>query len=61
MAINEAMLQFDKEKNDAPYVEVESAPQKFEKKYIEVGLSDGIVIEVMSGLEKEDRIKVPKG
>ena len=60
MAINEAMLQFGKENKDAPYVEVETAPQKFEKKYIEVGLSDGINIEAISGLKMEDRIKVPK-
>lgn len=61
MAINEATLQFDKENKDATFVEVENSPQKFEKKYIEVGLSDGINIEVISGLKIEDRIKVPKG
>jgi len=61
LAINEAVLQFDKEKEDATYVEVETAPQQFEKRYIEVGLSDGINIEVISGLTTNDRIKVPKG
>ena len=56
MAIKESMLQFDKEK---PYVEVEVAPQKFEKRMIQTGLSDGINIEVVSGLDKEEKVKVP--
>lgn len=59
MAINEAVLQFDKD--DKTFVEVETSPQNFRKQYIEVGLSDSINIEVISGLTKEDRIKVPKG
>jgi len=32
--------------------------QKFEKKEIETGISDGINIEVISGLTLEDKIKV---
>jgi len=39
------------------YVEVETEPQIFEKRYIETGLSDGINIEVISGLSMEDKIK----
>ncbi len=61
LAINEAVLQFDREKEDAVFVEVETGPQQFIKKYIETGLSDGINIEVVSGLTKDDRVKVPKG
>jgi HlyD family secretion protein len=38
-------------------VETETGPQTFEKKYIKTGLSDGINIEVLSGLTKEDKIK----
>ncbi|MBN2174390.1 MAG: efflux RND transporter periplasmic adaptor subunit [Bacteroidales bacterium] len=54
LCISEALLQFE---NDSAYVEVETEPQTFEKKFIETGLSDGINIEVVSGLTKEDKIK----
>lgn len=54
LAIPESLLVFE---NDTVYVEVETAPQQFEKRYIETGLSDGITIEVISGLNKEDKIK----
>jgi HlyD family secretion protein len=56
LAIKESMLQFDK---DQPYVEVETAPQTFEKRMIKTGLSDGINIEVVSGLNSKEKVKVP--
>jgi HlyD family secretion protein len=54
MAISEALLQFE---NDSAFVEIETEPQTFEKRFIETGLSDGINIEVLSGLTMEDKIK----
>ena len=54
MVIQESLLIFE---NDSTYVEVETEPQVFEKRYIETGLSDGINIEVISGLSMEDKIK----
>lgn len=64
LAIKESMLQFDKgkdkkEKRDKPYVEVEVGDQKFEKRYVKTGISDGINIEVLSGVTKKDKIKLP--
>ncbi|MDX5421962.1 MAG: efflux RND transporter periplasmic adaptor subunit [Hymenobacteraceae bacterium] len=56
LAIKESMLKFEK---DQPYVEVETAPQVFEKREIKTGISDGINIEVVSGLQKAEKIKVP--
>ncbi|MBN2347531.1 MAG: efflux RND transporter periplasmic adaptor subunit [Bacteroidales bacterium] len=56
MVIPESLLKFEKE-NDSAYVEVETNPQVFEKRYIEIGLSDGINIEVISGLTGEDKLK----
>jgi|CXWL01.1.fsa_nt_gi HlyD family secretion protein len=56
VAINEALLQFDEGK---PYVEVETAPQRFARRDIETGLSDGIQIEVVSGLSETDKVKNP--
>jgi HlyD family secretion protein len=55
MAIREALLIFE---GDSTYVEIETAPQKFEKRLIRTGLSDGINIEVVSGLNSTDKIKI---
>ena len=55
MAISEALLQFD---GDSAFVEVETEPQVFEKRYVETGLSDGINIEILSGIDKETEMKL---
>lgn len=57
MAIPESVLQFDDEK---VFVELETSPQKFEKRFIKTGLSDGINIEVLDGIKKTDKIKIPQ-
>lgn len=57
LAINESLLEF---KNDSTFVEVETTPQVFEKRFIKTGLSDGINIEVLDGISKEDKIKAEK-
>ena len=57
LALKEALVQFDPETNK-PFVEVETAEQKFEKRDIELGISDGIYVEVKSGVESDDDIKV---
>jgi len=57
MAISEALLQYDL-KTKEPYVEVEIGEQEFEKRDIELGLSDGVNAEVLSGVTKEDKIKI---
>jgi HlyD family secretion protein len=56
LAIDESLLQFE---GDEAFVEVETAPQKFERREVELGLSDGIQIEVVAGLAEGDRIKNP--
>lgn len=56
LAIPEALLIFE---NDQPYVEVETSPQTFEKRKVKLGLSDGINIEVLEGVDKSTRIKDP--
>jgi len=56
LAISESLLQFDGEKK---FVEVQTAPGRFEKRQIQTGLSDGMNIEVVSGLGPKDRIKGP--
>ncbi|NVB83018.1 MAG: efflux RND transporter periplasmic adaptor subunit [Kofleriaceae bacterium] len=57
LAIREALVQYN---GDKPFVEVETAPQTFVKKDIQLGLSDGIKVEVVSGVTKADKIKVPE-
>jgi HlyD family secretion protein len=56
LVIPEGLVKFEKG-NDTSYVEVETKPQVFEKRYIKTGLSDGINIEILSGLKKTDKIK----
>jgi len=54
LAVDEGNLLFDK---DGVYVVVQKAPQEFEKRKIKTGLSDGIHIEVLTGLAPGERIK----
>lgn len=56
VAVNEGLIRFEK---NIPYVEVEVAPQKFERKELKLGLSDGIFAEVISGVTAGDKIKKP--
>lgn len=57
LSIPESLVQFEEE--DKPYVEIETSPQVFEKRYIKLGLSDGINSEVLSGVSLTDKIKDP--
>jgi HlyD family secretion protein len=59
LVIPEALLQFDKD-TEKPYVEVavgDVAQQKFERKDVEIGISDGVNVEIISGITEEDRVK----
>jgi HlyD family secretion protein len=59
LAIKESLLQFGKK--DSIFVEIETAkPQIFEKRLIKTGISDGINIEILSGIDKTHKIKVPE-
>ncbi len=54
LAVNESLLQF---KNDSTFVMVQTEPQKFKRRYVKTGLSDGIMIEVLEGITKEDKLR----
>jgi HlyD family secretion protein len=54
LAVNEGDLIIE---DKGTFVEVETAPQRFEKRGIQTGLSDGINIEVISGLKEGEKIK----
>ncbi len=57
MAISESLLQFDR-KTEEPYVEIEIENQKFERRDIKIGISDGINVEIISGISENEKIKV---
>lgn len=57
LSIKESLLQFDK-KTEKPYVEVQTDEDTFEKRDIKLGISDGINVEILEGLTKEDKIKI---
>ena len=56
-AISEALLQYDS-KTKKPYVEVETSSQKFVRRDVELGISDGVNADLLSGVKKSDKIKV---
>lgn len=56
LSIQERLLHFE---NDRIFVEVEIAADTFEKRPIEVGISDGINIQVLSGVDESTKIKKP--
>ncbi len=58
LAVNEGNLIF---KKNAVFVEVPAGSGQFKKRKIETGLSDGIHIEVLSGLAPREHIKVQGG
>ena len=41
-----------------PFVEIETGDQEFEIREVELGLSDGINIEVISGVSEKDKVKI---
>ncbi|MGV8091861.1 MAG: efflux RND transporter periplasmic adaptor subunit [Mangrovibacterium sp.] len=59
MVIPEGMLQF---KNDTAFVEVltNEVEKTYEKRNVKTGISDGINIEIVEGLSKNDKIKGDK-
>lgn len=57
LAIKEALIQFDP-KTQKPYVEIMTGDQQFSKKEIELGVSDGIYVQVLSGISEDDKIKI---
>ena len=57
LALKEALVQFDT-KTQKPFIEVETANKKFERRNIVLGVSDGIYVAIKSGVKASDKIKV---
>ncbi len=54
VAINEGNLIVEEKEQ---FVEIETGPQKFERRSVKTGISDGINIEILEGLKEGDKIK----
>lgn len=57
LTIKEALVQYDP-KTQQPFVEVMVGDQKFERRDVELGVSDGIDVEIKNGVSENDKIKV---
>ncbi len=57
LAIKEALLQFNRV-TEKPFVEIETKNQKFKKKNVKLGISDGINVEILEGVKEGDKIKI---
>ena len=57
LAVKESLIQYDR-KTEKPYVEIQTEEQVFEKRDVVLGVSDGINVEIISGIERDDAIKV---
>ncbi len=57
LAVKEALVQFD-DKTKKPFVEIATGDQQFERRDIELGISNGIYVEIKSGISEGEKIKV---
>lgn len=57
LAIKEALVQFREETNE-PYVEIKTGEKQYKEQDIELGISDGIYVQVKEGISMDDEIKV---
>ncbi len=54
LAVNENLVQYS---GDSVFVEIETKPFEFEKRLIKTGISDGVNIEILSGIKLGEKIK----
>lgn len=57
LAIKEGLVQFDK-KTQKPYVEIQNGSNTFVRKDVVLGVSDGIYVQIISGVTSKDKIKI---
>lgn len=59
LLLDEALIQYEKVKGqDTPYVEVKQKDGSFKKTYVKLGASDGINVQILSGIDKNAEVKV---
>jgi HlyD family secretion protein len=57
LSIKEALVQYDP-KTKKPFVEIATGAQEFQRKEINLGVSDGLYVEVLEGVTQQDNVKV---
>lgn len=55
LTLSESLILYDQEQQ--PYVDIEIGEQIFEKRNVELGVSNGIRVEIVSGLTATDKVK----
>ncbi|WP_144282459.1 efflux RND transporter periplasmic adaptor subunit [Chryseobacterium echinoideorum] len=59
LLLDESLIQYEKSNGkDKPFVEVKQKDGKFKKVYVKLGASDGINVQVLSGIDKNAEVKV---
>lgn len=59
LLLDESLVQYEKKNgNDVPFVEVKQKDGKFRKLYVKLGASDGINVQVLSGIDRNADVKV---
>lgn len=59
LLLDESLVQYEKKNGkDVPFVEVKQKDGKFKKTYVKLGASDGINVQVLSGIDKNVDVKV---
>ena len=55
LAVSERLIQYDE---DQPFVDVLVGENIYERRDLKVGLSDGLITEVLEGVEETDALKI---
>lgn len=59
LLLDESLIQYEKKNGrDTPFVEVKQADGTFKKQTVRLGASDGINVQILSGLTKDSEVKV---
>ncbi|EJL74881.1 efflux RND transporter periplasmic adaptor subunit [Chryseobacterium populi] len=59
LLLDESLIQYEKKNGkDIPFVEVKQPDGKFKKVYVKLGASDGINVQILSGITKDSEVKV---
>lgn len=59
LLLDESLIQYEKKKGkDVPFVEVKQKDGTFKKVYVKLGASDGINVQILSGIDKNAEVKV---
>lgn len=59
LLLDESLIQYEKIKgNDIPFVEVKQPGGSFKKVFVKLGASDGVNVQILSGIDKNAEVKV---